>query len=77
MWEIEFLDACTHHVRNMNWRVAAGMCATILHFAKTGRGRVEHTAKNRIRLRSQGALADIRVDEHKRTLIVLRIVDIS
>jgi len=76
MWDVNFSEACTYHVRNMHWRLAGDICAAVLTFAKTGHGRIEFTRlndPNRIRLSVEGAAADIHVDRSSRTLAVLRI----
>jgi len=45
----------------------------VFRFAETGQGRLEWVAPRRMRLREQGAMADIIFDERNGTLNVLHI----
>lgn|GEM_PF-5063843 len=57
----------------MHWRTATKICMAVFRFAETGQGRLEWVAPRRMRLREQGAMADIIFDERNGTLNVLHI----
>ncbi len=77
MWTVEFADACTTQVRNMHRRVASAICAGVIQFSQNGQGRIEWSGRDRIRLSTRGAIADIRVDREQRRLMVIRLLAVS
>lgn len=73
MWIVEFADACTPQVRNMHWRIASAICASVIQFSRSGLGHIEWSGRDRIRLSTRGAIADIRIDREQRRLLVIRL----
>ncbi len=76
MWALEFREACTYQVRNMHWRIASAICAAVIQFGQTGQGRIEWVSQDRIRLRTSGAIAEMRIDHARGRLIVFHLATI-
>ncbi|UQA59437.1 hypothetical protein [Polyangium aurulentum] len=75
-WAVEWCVPCTHHVQSMHWRLAGDICAAIYDAAATGSGHIERikaSDPNLIRIRIQGAAADVRIEHETRSLVVLRV----
>lgn len=61
----------------MHWRIASAICATVIQLGQTGQGRIEWVSRDRIRMRTSGAIAEIRIDHAQRRLIVFHLAAVK
>ena len=75
IWRLEWGPLVYRDVLHLPWRTAGELCATVMDFAKTGRGPVSRVSRHepqRLKLVVTGAVALMNADPASGVLLVTR-----